>query len=104
MRDISQATIKADDDSPGIEGGVLDIWPYVGEVPADDLEGHEVWTGHVRNVYRSADDHWDHVLVGTRTPNVFLVVVVDLEEDRVHGHILLDLNRAYGLETPPRQD
>ncbi|MFI7558275.1 hypothetical protein [Micromonospora echinaurantiaca] len=38
-----------------------------------------------------------HVLVDCETPNVFLVLVLDLHASSVLGHHLLDLNRLYGL-------
>ena len=79
---------------------VLDIWPYVDSVAAADLEGHSINDGLVEYVYRSAENRFDHVLVVTRTKNVYLVVVVDLACDSIYGHMLLDLNREYGLAAP----
>jgi hypothetical protein len=76
---------------------VLDIWPYVESVPACELEGHSIYDHFFECVYRSGDDCFDHVLVLTRTKNVFLVVVVDLFHGSIYGHRLLDLNREYGL-------
>lgn len=76
---------------------VLDIWPYVDSVPANDLEGHTIHEGFVEGVYRNADNSFDHVNVITMTKNVYLVVVVDLAHDSIYGHRLLDLNREYGL-------
>jgi hypothetical protein len=76
---------------------VLDIWPYVDSVPATDLESHSIYDRFVEIVYRSDDDCFDHVLVMTRTKNVYLAVVVDLARDSICGHRLLDLNREYGL-------
>ena len=76
---------------------VLDIWPYVQSVPSADLEGHSIYDRLVEIVYRSDDDRFDHVLVMTRTKNVYLAVVVDLAHDSICGHRLLDLNREYGL-------
>jgi hypothetical protein len=76
---------------------VLDIWPYVDAVPASHLEGHSTCDGLVEVVYRSDNDRFDHVLVMTKTKNVYLVVVVDLARDSIYGHRLLDLNREYGL-------
>ena len=74
-----------------------DIWPYVDSVPAPDLEGHSINDGLVESVYRSDDGRYDHVLVMTRTKDVYLTVVVDLARGSIHGHRLLDLNREYGL-------
>jgi hypothetical protein len=76
---------------------VLDIWPYVHSVSSTDLEGHSIYDRFVEVVYRSDDDRFDHVLVMTRTKNVYLVVVIDLAHDLFYGHRLLDLNREYGL-------
>lgn len=76
---------------------VLDIWPYVESVPAADLEGHSIYERFVDVVYRNDDERYDHVLVMTRTKNVYLAVIVDLGNDSVYGHRLLDLNREYGI-------
>ena len=76
---------------------VIDIWPYVEAVPLADLENHSIYDGFVELVYRSDDGRFDHVLVTTRTPNVYLSVVVDLIHRSIYGHRLLDLNREYGL-------
>jgi hypothetical protein len=76
---------------------ILDIWQYVPSVPSSDLEGHSIYDRFVEVVYRSEDDRFDHVLVMTRTKNVYLAVVVDLAHDLIYGHRLLDLNREYGL-------
>src|SRR5688572_7738890 len=72
---------------------VIDVWPYVAAVPAADLLGHSIWDQFVEYVYRSADNRFDHVLVMTKTKNIYLAVVVDLVRDRIHGHHLLDLNK-----------
>jgi hypothetical protein len=76
---------------------VLDIWPYVNAVPASDLEGHSIDDDFVDVVFRSDDNRFDHVLVMTKTKNVYLAVVVDLARGSIYGHRLLDLNREYGL-------
>ena len=76
---------------------VIDIWPYVGSVPVQDLRGHEVKDHFVEYVYRDATGRFDHVQVMTKTKNVYLTVVVDLQRDVIHGHHLLDLNEKYGV-------
>ena len=76
---------------------VIDIWPYVASVPTADLLGHQVYDQFVEYVYRDATGRFDHVLVMTKTKNVYLTVVVDLVGDVIHGHHLLDLNEKYGL-------
>lgn len=76
---------------------LLDIWPYVDSVPATHLEGHAVYEQFVECVYRTADARSLHVLVMTRTKNVFLVVIVDVPAASIVRHYVLDLNREYGL-------
>ncbi len=76
---------------------VLDIWPYVDSIALADLEGHAIYDRFVECVYRTPDARFDHVLVMTKTENIYLAVVVDLERNAIHGHHLLDLNRLYGI-------
>lgn len=40
---------------------------------------------------------YQHILVECETPNVFLVLVLDVPARSVAGHRLLDLNQIYGL-------
>lgn len=86
MRDVTGEAIN-----------VVDIWPYVESVPAEDLRGHEVYDHFVEHVYRDAAGRFDHVQVMTKTKNVYLTVVVDLQHEVVYGHHLLDLNAKYGV-------
>jgi hypothetical protein len=86
-------------DVTGTCAAPLDIWPYVAAVTLTDLEGHAIYDRFVEHVYRSADCQFDHVLVMTKTPNVYLAIVVNLQHDTVYGHCLLDLNREYRLSS-----
>ena len=86
MHDVQEAAVA-----------VLDVWPYVHAVPSEDLRGHQIYEPFVDGVFRTSDDRFDHVMVMTKTKNVYLVIVVDLVSDSFHGHWLLDLNREYGL-------
>jgi len=76
---------------------VIDIWPYVNSVALVDLEGHTIFDDLVEHVYRDDGNRFDHVLVMTKTKNVYLAVIVDLAKDSIYGHRLLDLNKEYGL-------
>jgi hypothetical protein len=81
----------------------LDIWPYVCAVPQSDLAEHEIWYEFVECVYRTADGHFDHVIVCTKTDNVSLAVIVDRNLSMIVGHRLLDMNKIYSL-TPDNRD
>jgi hypothetical protein len=78
---------------------LVDIWPYVDQIPEGDLQGFVIENGVVELVYRTGDDRYDHVLVPTLTKNVYLVIVVLRTSPTVYGHHLLNLNEQYGL--PP---
>jgi hypothetical protein len=72
----------------------IDIWPYVDSL---DLEALGVpHLNDVRRVYRDGLGRYDQVLIGTGRFNAVLVVVVDLREQAIAGHHLLDMNKAYG--------
>ena len=84
-------------DVTGEATNVVEIWPYVESVPTQDLRGHEVYDRFVEYVYRDAAGRFDHVQVMTKTKNVYLIVVVDIQRNVVYGHHLLDLNEKYGV-------
>ena len=73
--------------------GVLDLDPYL---RAADIAPLELLSDapHAA-VYHS--DEFDHVLYPCNRSNVYMVVVIALDEDRIHGHYILDLNREYDL-------
>jgi hypothetical protein len=79
---------------------VIDIWPYARAIRKADLQGFRPQDGVVEAVYRGGDGIFEHVLIPTRTKNVYLVVVVDRRRRAIHGHRLLNLNEKYGLPTP----
>lgn len=76
--------------------GVLDIWPYVDQIPATeigDLAPHDV-----EYVYRDSSDRYEHVLIATCLENRYLIIVLDRDAGTIVGHHFLDLNRLYGLD------
>jgi len=77
----------------------LDVWPYVAEARRGlELSDYAFEHRLVELVYRSEDGRYDHVLIPYGVENVYLAIIVDREEQRVHGHYLLDLNEEYGVE------
>ena len=79
----------------------VDIWPYVDRIPRDDLGPFTIGGQDVEYVYRTSDARFDHVLIPTKTKNVYLAIVVDLQARRIYGHHVLNLNEKYSLPTPP---
>jgi hypothetical protein len=77
--------------------GVLDLDPYLRAVAAKIEPLQLLPDAPPAAVYHSPDGSFDHVLYPCNRSNVYLVVVVAPDDDRVHGHYVLDLGREYGL-------
>ena len=85
-------------EATGEEFPDVDIWPYVSELLEERLVIDYVLEKHlVEKIYRNRNKSFDHVLLPTRDKNVFVVIIVDLIQKKVHGHYNLDLNEEYGL-------
>jgi hypothetical protein len=81
---------------------LFDFWPYFDEIPPSDFAGADCSSATVDSARTDPSGRWEHVLVRSATPNVFMVIVLDLDRGEVYGHHLLDLNRHYGLDRPAR--
>jgi hypothetical protein len=79
------------------EAPPFDFWPYFELIPNEDFDGHDFSDGEVTNAWTMPTSYYQHVLIHCETPNVFLVLVLDLRRRQVHGHHVLDLNEFYGL-------
>jgi hypothetical protein len=75
----------------------FDFWGYFEAIPPEDFGGHDFSAGRVSYAWNMRGTAYQHVLVECGTPNVFLVLVLDVPGRSVLGHHLLDLNRLYGL-------
>ena len=89
MTDITETEI----DEP------IDIWNYVKKLTENQIVNRIVYEKElVEKVYRNELKTFDHILLPTAKQNVFLTIVVDLENKRIFGHKILDLNKEYGIE------
>jgi hypothetical protein len=78
---------------------VIDIWPYVKELMDQKIVLPLVYEKElVEKVYRNQTRSFDHILLPTPDPNVFVVVIVDIDQKNISGHYLLNLNNEYGLK------
>ena len=73
------------------------FWSYFDSIPTEDFAGHDCSGGSVEWIYRARNGRYEFVHIDTETKNVFMVLVLDLTDQVVVGHHLLDLNRLYGL-------
>lgn len=77
---------------------VMNIWPYVSNIPHADYAGYSLTKNEeVETVRRTFENTFDLVHVATDIKDTFLVVVVDLKNDKIHGHFILGLNKEYGI-------
>ena len=75
----------------------FDFWPYFDAIPPADFEGYDCAAGRVTHVYRHPGGRYEHVLVDSSDPDVFMVLVLDRQARQVVGHRLLNLPALYGL-------
>jgi hypothetical protein len=83
---------RSDDSSPP-----FDFWPYVDSIEPEAYRGFDCSRGTVEYAYRNAQGTFEHVLLDSNDPDVFMVVVLDLTSNSVLGHYLLNLKVEYGL-------
>jgi hypothetical protein len=79
-----------------ISDGVIDLEPYLRAVEPGIAPLELLPDTPPAAVYRSADGRFDHVLYPCNRSNVYVVVIVALGDDHVHGHHVLDLKKEYG--------
>lgn len=77
-----------------------DIWPYFDLISEDDFEGYDCSERAVDHIWEDDTGTFQHILLKSRDPDVYMVVVVDLGGGSVIGHRLLNLKAEYGLEDP----
>jgi hypothetical protein len=93
-----KATTVAEKERVGLdEEPPFDFWGYFEAISAEDFGEHDFSAGRVSYSWNMRGTAYQHVLVECATPDVFLVLVVDVPARSVAGHHLLDLNRIYGL-------
>ncbi len=75
-----------------------DFWDYFDSVPETDFGGRDFGQGEIGLAYRDPSGRFDHVLLRSEDPDVFLAVVISRSPGQIHGHYLLDLPKEYGLQ------
>lgn len=75
----------------------FDFWPYVQAIPPEDFGEYDCREGNVGHVYRMGDSY-EHVLIQSQYEGIAMVIVLDLKEQQVFGHFMLDIRpRGNGL-------
>ncbi len=104
MPKLSKAEFKSTFSEPLIRLGQdemapFDFWPYFEMIPSEDFEGFDCSEGDVHYVWQDSTGSIDHVLINSNDKNVFMVIILDLNKQKVIGHRLLNLNIEYGIST-----
>ena len=77
---------------------VVDIWGYAEQLVFEEKFDNAIVENQiVQSVYRNDTNTFDHVLLPTGENNVYVVILVDLTNEVIIGHYLLNLNQKYGL-------
>jgi hypothetical protein len=78
----------------------VDIWPYVAHLVREDIVAQTVLdTEDIAIVYMNEEETFEHVLLPTDKEDVFITIIVDLEEEMVVGHFRLDLTEQHGADS-----
>lgn len=81
---------------------IVDIWPYVAHLVKQNIVAPAVFESkEVEIVYVNEDETFEHVLLPTDNEDVFINIVVDLEEEMVIGHYRLDLTDQPAADNAP---
>jgi hypothetical protein len=76
----------------------VDIWPYVERLVTEAVvQAYVVENNLVEVVYRDEANRYDHILLPTENKNMFICIIVDLQQKTITGHYRLDLEKEYGL-------
>lgn len=76
----------------------VDIWSYVQQLTADKIVDRHAFDNQlVEKIYRNQTNTFDQILLPTSYKNIFIIIVVDLVNEKIKGHYRLDLNAEYGL-------
>ncbi len=70
----------------------VDITGYVAELIAAGLVLPDtIEEDLIEIIYRNEEETFDHILLPTDDENIFIAIVIDLEEESIRGHYRMDL-------------
>lgn len=73
------------------------VWDYVHKIPELDYQEFEIAEGQIPHAYETGGNKFVHLLVATKTANVFMVILLNTQNEEIYGHHLLDLNEEYEI-------
>lgn len=83
---------------------LVNIWGYARQLMEKQLlSGYAFSKRLVEAVYENSESTYQHILLFAEEKNRYIVIVVDMVRKAILGHYILDLNKAYGLQSAKKE-
>ena len=77
---------------------IVDLWGYADPIIETEFQSYAAWEWRVAYIYESAAGQYQHIGIPVPLNNTYLVIVVDVPNERIAGHHYLDLGAFYGVK------
>jgi len=75
---------------------MFNIWPFVNELKKAKIVSKKINEKDlVYKVYRNFEENFEHILLTTEKDNHYLVVLVNLNKNKIKGYFPLELTNEY---------
>lgn len=83
-------------ESSTIDKSMFNIWPFVNELKKAKIVSKKINEKDlVYKVYRNFEENFEHILLTTEKDNHYLVVLVNLNKNKIKGYFPLELTNEY---------
>ena len=83
-------------ESSSIDKSMLNIWPFVNELKKAKIVSKKINEKDlVYKVYRNFEENFEHILLTTEKDNHYLVVLVNLNKNKIKGYFPLEMTNEY---------
>lgn len=74
------------------EKSMFNIWPFVNNLKKANLIPRKIEEDKlVYKIFRSSNDHFEHILLNTEKENHFVVIIANLNKHKIKGYYPVDL-------------
>jgi hypothetical protein len=83
-------------ESSSIEKNMFNIWPFVNELKKAKIISKKINEKDlVYKVYRNFEENFEHILLTTEKDKHFVVVIVNLNKNKIKGYYTIELKNEY---------
>ena len=83
-------------ESSSIDKSMFNIWPFVNELKKAKIVSKKINEKDlVYKVYRNFEENFEHILLTTEKDNHYLVVLVNLNKNKIKGYFPLEMTNEY---------